>query len=82
MSRKSDVMACEYCHGEGYHLTQCPNYTPPKSTHYCSICGNGIYNGEEFIRNDDGDYAHWECIYGKNDLAEWLNYEIGIMEED
>lgn len=31
---------------------------------------------------NDGDYAHWECIDGKNDLAEWLNYEIGIMEEN
>ena len=41
-----------------------------------------VYNGEEYIRNDDGDYAHWECITGKKDLAEWLGYEIEIMEED
>ena len=75
-------MPCEYCGQYITHHPRCPLYELPKASHYCSICGNGIYNGEEYIRNDDGDYAHWECIYGKNDLAEWLNYEIGIMEED
>ena len=61
------------CH-MSYCPSTCPNYIPENTTHYCSICGNGIYNGEEYIRNDDGDYAHWECITGKKDLAEWLNY--------
>lgn len=61
-----------------YCPSTCPDYIPENASHYCSICGNGIYNGEEFIRNDD-DYVHWECITGKKDLAEWLNYEIGIM---
>ena len=62
-------------------LSTCPNYIPEKANYYCSICGNGIYNGEEYIRNDDGDYAHWECIDGKKDLADWLDYEIKVMEE-
>ena len=42
-------MVCEYCHGEGYHFTQCPNFVPPKSAHYCSICNYGILDGEEYI---------------------------------
>ena len=42
-------MACEYCHGEGYHFTQCPNFVPPKSSRYCSICNYGILDGEEYI---------------------------------
>ena len=75
-------MPCKYCLRYYEHDPRCPLYKENKSTHYCSICGNGIYNGEEFIRNNDCDYAHWECIDGKKDLAEWLNYEIGIMEED
>jgi len=41
-----------------------------------------IIHGEEYIKNDVGDYAHWECIDRKKDLAEWLGYEIEIMEED
>lgn len=63
-------------------LSTCPNYIPGKTNYYCSICGDGIYDGEEYIKNDVGDYAHWECIDRKKDLAEWLSYEIEIMEED
>ena len=72
---------CDIC-GNLPCVSRCPNYIAPKTSHYCSICGNGIYNGEEYIKNDDDGYAHWECITGKKDLAEWLNYDIGIMEED
>ena len=54
---------------------------PPKTSHYCSICQEGIYNGEEYIENDWGEYAHWECVdYGK-DLVRFLGYEIKTMEE-
>ncbi len=73
-------MVCASCHMI-YCPSTCPNYIPENATHYCSICGNGIYNGEEYIKNDDDGYAHWECITGKKDLAEWLGYEIGIMED-
>lgn len=74
-------MACEYCHGEGYHHQRCPLYKYPKSTYYCSICNEGIKNGEEYIVNDIGKYAHWECVdYGRN-LAKWLGYEIKVMED-
>ena len=55
---------------------------PPKTSHYCSICQEGIYNGEEYIENDCGEYAHWECFCGMRDLLEWLGYEIKTMEEE
>ena len=42
---------CKYCH-KLEHPQGCPNYIPPKSTHYCSICDEGIYNGEEYIVKD------------------------------
>ena len=71
---------CKYCH-KLEHPQGCPNYIPPKSTHYCSICDEGIYNGEEYIENDDGEYAHWECVNYGRDLVEWLGYEIKEMEE-
>lgn len=61
---------------------RCPNYTPLKTRYHCSICNDGIYDGEEYIENDIGEYAHWECVdYGK-DLAKFLGYEIKTMEDE
>ena len=74
-------MACEYCRGEGWHDTHCPNYIPPKSTYYCSICKDPIENGEEYIENDIGEYAHYECFRGTKDLLRWLRYEIRTKED-
>lgn len=73
-------MACEYCHQYSIHHPRCPLYEPPKASHNCSICHEGIFNGEKYIENDDNEYAHYECIsYGK-DMAEFLGYEIKEME--
>lgn len=60
---------------------RCPNYIPPKPSCYCSACGEGIYEGEEYIENTDGDYRHYDCFYGMRDLLEWLGYEVKTMEE-
>ena len=60
----------------------CPNYISPKASHYCSICQEGIYDGEEYIENDDGEYAHWECVDYGRDLAKWLGFDIKTMEND
>ena len=60
--------------------SMCPNYIPPKATHYCSSCGDGMYNGEEYIENVDGECRHSECFYDMRDLLEWLGFEIKTME--
>ena len=74
-------MPCIYCGRDGEHHYRCPLYEPPKAFHYCSICQEGILNGEEYIENDCGEYAHWECVdYGK-DLVRFLGYESKPMEE-
>ena len=74
-------MPCNYCLRDYGHNPRCPLYKENKSTHYCSICQEGILNGEEYIENDCGEYAHWECVdYGK-DLVRFLGYEIKTMEE-
>lgn len=73
-------MICEYCHGEGWHHPRCPLYEEKKPVHYCSICKEGIYNGEEYIVNDIGEYAHWECVDYGRDLVRFLGYEIKTME--
>ena len=62
-------------------LRRCPNYIAPSVRHHCSICGDGIDSGEEYIRNDDNEYAHWECFYGMKHLLDWLGYELEIIEE-
>lgn len=71
---------CDIC-GFEKCPSSCPNYVPAKTTHYCSICNEGIYDGEEYIENDCGEYAHWECVNYSRDLARFLGYEIKMMEE-
>ena len=71
---------CSICKQYPCH-PRCPNYIPPKASHCCYICNEGIYDGEEYIENDDGEYAHWECVDYGRDLAKFLGYEIKTMEE-
>ena len=75
-------MPCNYCLRDYGHNPRCPLYKENKSTHYCSICGDGILEGEEYIENENGEYRHWECFDGMRDLLEWLGYEIKTMEEE
>lgn len=70
---------CEICK-QTPCLIACPNYIPPRASHYCSSCGEGIYDGEEYIENQNGEYKHYECFYGMKDLLEWLGYNIKTME--
>jgi len=72
-------MACEYCRRTGRHDSRCPNYISPRTSHYCSSCGEGIYDGEEYIENLDGEYRHYECFYGMRELLEWLGFDIKMM---
>lgn len=74
-------MPCIYCHQYGTHHPRCPLYEPPKVSNYCSICQEGILNGEEYIENDCGEYAHWDCVDYGRDLAKFLGYTIKEMEE-
>lgn len=71
---------CEICRQIPCH-SRCPNYVPLKTTHYCSICGDGIYDGEDYIENQDGEYIHYECVQGIRQLLEWLGYEVKTMED-
>ena len=71
---------CDLCRKPRCY-NRCPNYTS-KSVIKCSICDNEIENGEEYIVNDDNEYAHWECVDLARKLAEFLGYEIKEMEDD
>ena len=72
---------CEYCHLDQC-CPNCPNYIPPKAEYYCSICGDGIYSGEDYVINNDDKYAHYHCLcdIGLSETIYWLGNEIKIME--
>ena len=72
---------CSICKQNPCH-SRCPNYLPPKATHYCSSCGDGIYKGEEYIENLDGDYRHYDCFQGIRELVEWLGFKVKTMENN
>lgn len=74
-------MSCEYCKCEVGHLSFCPNVDEPIYEHECSICGEGIYEGEQYVLNDDGEYAHYDCPSTK-ELIDFLGYEILTMRGD
>lgn len=75
-------MRCEYCHQYGSHDFRCPNYIYPKAKIYCCNCGGGIYGEEEYIKNDNGEYSHYDCFLNMRELTEWLGYEVKTMESD
>ena len=71
---------CEICGRSVGHDFRCPNYTPQKVTHYCSSCGDGIFNGEEYVKNLYSEHSHYECFHEMRDLLEWLGFDIKTME--
>ena len=71
---------CSIC-GQTPCAARCPNYTPKKAKHYCSICEEGILDGEEYIENDNGEYRHYDCFSGMKDLLEWLGYSVKTMDD-
>lgn len=75
-------MYCNECGRTNGHIPGCPNYTPPNDKYYCSVCEEGIQNGEEYIVNDVGDYAHWDCFNHGRDLAEFLGCSVLIMDDE
>ena len=63
-------------------LPQCPNYIRPKNRHYCCYCNEQIHDGEEYIKNYDNEYRHYDCYRNTKELLKWLGCEIEIMEND
>lgn len=53
-----------------------------KVSHYYSAYGQGIFAGEEYIKNFNGEYKHYNCIYGIRNLVEWLGFNIKIIESE
>lgn len=62
--------------------SSCPNYSPKNAKHYCTICGDGVYEGEEYLVNNNGEYRHYDCFYGTRELLTWLGYDVKVMEDE
>lgn len=74
-------MACFYCHQDYSHHPRCPLAPERKSYRKCELCGEGIYEGDEYIKNDNGEYAHYDCSTTR-ELIEFFGYELKIMGSD
>lgn len=75
------MFGCNYCHRIFGHHPRCPLFEPPKASHYCSICDGAILNGEDYIKNTDGEYIHEDCVTSNSQLLDFLGGEAGIMED-
>lgn len=60
---------------------RCPSYISNKTQCCCTFCNEGIHEGEDYIKNQDGEYRHYDCFYGIRELLEWAGCEIGTMED-
>ncbi|MCI6014583.1 MAG: hypothetical protein MRZ09_06330 [Coprobacillus sp.] len=72
----SNSFRCEYCLRTNGHNIGCPNYVPPTTGYICSLCKEDILIGEKYVINDNGNYAHLECLADVQDTLYWLGYEI------
>lgn len=72
---------CSICRKEPCDY-RCPNYEPPKTIYHCSSCGEGIYEGEKYLENINGDYRHHDCFFSTDDLLEWLEIDVKTMEKE
>lgn len=71
---------CEICRHYPCHY-MCPNYSLPKVSHFCSICNEGIYDGDQYVENNEGDCIHLDCLSQMDiyELTKWFNYEVKTM---
>lgn len=73
---------CEICKIPGCH-PRCPNYSKKSTALSCSICNEGIIDGDKYVENTDGECVHYDCLNDNklSDAIEWLGGEIHIMED-
>jgi hypothetical protein len=72
-------MPCEFCGQYIDHNPRCPLYERKESSIKCSICGNEICEGEEYIENEDCKQSHLDCIDTTREMLKFLGQEVKIM---
>ena len=73
------MVRCEFCGQVGTHDYRCPNYISPKAKYYCCYCNEGIYQGEYYLDNQNGEYIHRDCIPDIDWLIKWLGFRVEEM---
>lgn len=73
-------MICPYCFSNP-HISGCPNAPKPKHIYTCKCCGEGIVEGEEFVRID-GEFYHLECLedVGVKECLELVGVDTEVAE--
>ena len=75
------MFGCKYCNTlTNEHHPQCPSFKPVQSKYKCVKCGDNILIGEEYVVNDNGNYAHYECVDYAKDMAKFLGFQVKEME--
>lgn len=74
---------CSECRQTPCH-PRCPNAPLSRPRCTCDLCKEGIYDGEEYFENENGDIAHWECVEDitKREFIEWMGYEVKTMKDE
>lgn len=54
---------------------------PQYSRYRCQICDKYIKNGEDYIRDLNGEYAHRDCLSHTSDIVDFLGGTEGVMED-
>ncbi len=72
-------MYCEICRQYGTHHPRCPYYSPPRPRITCCYCDEGIYQGECYLDNQNGEYVHRDCIPDTDWLINWLGFKVEEM---
>jgi len=62
---------CELCMKTPCH-PRCPNATEPKPLYRCSVCGYGIYEGDNYFNSEKGAVCG-DCLYEMS-ANEYLEY--------
>ena len=75
-------MYCEYCGRIDDHHPRCPLYSPPIPFGICELCGEGIWDNEEYLVTSSG-YAHYDCAsWDTRALLEWLGIETKTVDSE
>ena len=71
---------CSIC-GQTPCVARCPNYIPKKAKHYCSICEEGILDGEEY-EVIVPEQSFYEIILIRPKTIDDINYVVDQVIEE
>ena len=77
-------MCSLYNRYDGTHDPRCPYYSPTRPRITCCYCNEGIYQGERYLDNEQGEYIHEDCVgsAGINWMINWLGFRYETEEND